>query len=430
MRSLMRLFPLLVTVLLFFSCAEENPSNPTDEPPITSGPDTVTVLYTNDEHGWMERVDDIGGAAEMVALWKDELNFDPDGSFLVLSGGDMWTGAAISTWFNGRSMVQVMNAMGYDAAALGNHEYDFGPDTLAARAEQMDFPILAANLTEDATGTYPEYVQPYTLVIEAGHTIGIVGIANRYTYELNFEENVAGLTFGDYEDAVREAVPDAYDAGAEVVVVIAHISGNEMRALAPVVADVNGILLGGGHTNEYINEINSNVALVMANTAYKYYAATKFIFREDNTVGVMTPWLTSNDQAGVDAEIASVIAPWQTQLDTELGVVIGYASTTISRQSHLQTNMILDSWVQGPWGATIAIGNTGGFRADIPAGDVTRATVVGVLPFENDLVRVTMSGAEIVGLLQGYGGSVRMGGMTRVGSPAPRRHPHREWLEL
>jgi len=107
---------------------------------------SITLLYTNDEHGWMEAFEDYGGAAGMAYLWNNNENYTEDGNFLILSGGDMWTGPALSTCFEGESMTSVMNAMNYDAAAVGNHEFDFGIGGIAERAEQAHFPFLAANI--------------------------------------------------------------------------------------------------------------------------------------------------------------------------------------------------------------------------------------------------------------------------------------------
>src|SRR5690606_9568257 len=112
------------------SAEQETASQPTAAPtptnlpvattaPVTAdapaGPMTITIFYTNDEHGWMEGMAEGEGAASMLANWQ-EAGYDPDGPYLALSGGDMWTGPAISTWFEGEGMVEVMNGMGYAAA--------------------------------------------------------------------------------------------------------------------------------------------------------------------------------------------------------------------------------------------------------------------------------------------------------------------------
>ena len=111
----------------------------------------LTVLYTNDEHGWMAPTERSGGAAGMLQRWRDDEGFTEDGPFLIVSGGDLWTGPALGTWFDGESMVDVMNTMGYHAATLGNHEFDFGREGLRLRADQAEFAFLGANVIDADT---------------------------------------------------------------------------------------------------------------------------------------------------------------------------------------------------------------------------------------------------------------------------------------
>ena len=122
------------------------PAAATTAAPVNTEPQTLTVLYTNDEHGWMAGEEKHGGAASMMYLWTTEEGYTEEGSYLIVSGGDTWTGPAISSWFDGESMVEVMNEMGYDAAAIGNHEFDYGVDGLERRAAQAEFPYLSANI--------------------------------------------------------------------------------------------------------------------------------------------------------------------------------------------------------------------------------------------------------------------------------------------
>lgn len=111
----------------------------------------VILLYTNDEHGWMAPTERSGGAAGMLQRWRDDEGFTEDGPFLIVSGGDLWTGPALGTWFDGESMVDVMNTMGYHAATLGNHEFDFGREGLRLRADQAEFAFLGANVIDADT---------------------------------------------------------------------------------------------------------------------------------------------------------------------------------------------------------------------------------------------------------------------------------------
>ncbi|MBN1582853.1 MAG: bifunctional metallophosphatase/5'-nucleotidase, partial [Anaerolineae bacterium] len=140
-------------VLLVLACTTTpDGSEPVSTETVQGGQDVrrLVILYTNDEHGWMEAAGEMGhetgGAAELLGLWRDKEGYTRDGPYLILSGGDMWTGPAISTWFAGEPMAEAMNVMGYGAAAVGNHEFDFGLDGLRARSAQATFPFLSANI--------------------------------------------------------------------------------------------------------------------------------------------------------------------------------------------------------------------------------------------------------------------------------------------
>lgn len=133
----------------------------------------IVLLHTTDEHGWMEPYQGYGGASGMWRLWQRREGYRPDGPYLVLSSGDMWTGPAISTTLLGESMVDVMNAMGYRAAALGNHDFDFGQDIIRQRSRQAAFPFLGANIVLRGTDRPSDYVQPNALIDVNGVRVGV-----------------------------------------------------------------------------------------------------------------------------------------------------------------------------------------------------------------------------------------------------------------
>ena len=216
----------------------------------------LTILYTNDEHGWMEGTAPDATAADLAGLWREEEGFDPNGPYLLLSGGDMWTGPAISTWFEGQSMVEVMNAMGYAAAAVGNHEFDFGLPALRNRAAAATFPFLSANIRTRSDNTTPtdQGIERFVVREVNGIQIGIIGLTTTLTPETTKPDNVAGFVFLDYETALREVVPEAIAAGAELIVVPGHVCQGELTRLARQIADLGVHFLGGGHCNELFAE--------------------------------------------------------------------------------------------------------------------------------------------------------------------------------
>ena len=199
----------------------------------------LTVLYSNDEHGWMEGREPGLGAADLLGLWREKEGYSEDGPFLLLSGGDHWTGPAISTWFEGEGMVEVMNTMGYDATAIGNHEFDFGLDNLERRVRQANFPYLAANIQWKASETLPYElgILAFTTTVVNDLTIGIIGLSTTNTPSTTNPVNIVDLSFMEYEPVLRDAVEQLEEEGLDLIFVVAHVCMAALRPLAAAVAD-------------------------------------------------------------------------------------------------------------------------------------------------------------------------------------------------
>jgi 2',3'-cyclic-nucleotide 2'-phosphodiesterase (5'-nucleotidase family) len=169
--------------------------------PEPEAPARVRIVHTNDFHGrphpqspaWAEGRA-VGGSAVLAAHF-DSARARFDGPTLVLSAGDDLQGTAISNVSWGRATIAVHNAKRYDAAALGNHEFDWGQDTLAARVRESRFPWLAANLFVAGTDRHPEWARPWVMVERGGVRTAVVGIALSTTPNIVMAGRVEGLDF-------------------------------------------------------------------------------------------------------------------------------------------------------------------------------------------------------------------------------------------
>ena len=362
----------------------------------------ITILYTNDEHGWMAGTEAEANAATLMGLWQTAEQYQPDGNFLLLSGGDMWTGPAISTWFQGASMAEVMNAMGYDAAAIGNHEFDFGLEALQARAAESDFPFLSANIRYKEDGTTPEDlgIRPYIVITVNEIQVGIIGLTTTRTPTTTNPVNVADFDFIDYETALREVVPQAKAAGAEMIVVPGHICRAELEILAEAVADLGIHLLGGGHCNElFASEIN-DIVLLEGGTALASYAHATFAFDTANDTVVSAEYGVQSNSGGMAAPaVEEIVMRWQEEADAELNRTIGYSEQGLIRRSEGMQSLITEAWLWAYPTADVAITNLGGMRADLPPGEISLADVVGVMPFENVIVELVLTGEQVETML-------------------------------
>ncbi|MAT98940.1 MAG: hypothetical protein CL608_17490 [Anaerolineaceae bacterium] len=359
----------------------------------------ITILYTNDEHGWMAGSQAGASAANLMGLWRTAEGYQPDSdNFLLLSGGDMWTGPAISTWFQGQSMAEVMNAMGYDAAAVGNHEFDFGLEALQTRAAESEFPFLSANIRTKSDGTTPEDlgIRPYTIITVNDIQVGIIGLTTTSTPVTTNPVNVAEFDFIDYETALREVVPQVKAAGAEMIVVPGHICQAELESLAQEVADLGIHLLGGGHCNELLATELNGIVLLEGGTAFAGYAHATFHFdTASDTVVAVDYDVRPNSGGTADPIVESIIMRWQEEADAELNRTIGYSEQGLVQRSQGMQSLITEAWLWAYPTADVAITNLGGMRTDLPPGDITLADVVGVMPFDNVIVELQLTGEQL-----------------------------------
>jgi len=360
----------------------------------------IVILYTNDEHGWMEPNDKNGGAPGLMGLWKNSDNFQIDGPFLVLSGGDMWTGPAISTLTSGKSMVEVMNILGYSAAALGNHEFDFTIDTLRSRLSEMDFPILAANIREKETGKRADFTLPYIIKEVNDISIGIIGLTSLSVPTTTKPANITEYIFTPYARELRKIVPHVKSEGAELIILIGHLCHDEMRELAPLARDFGIPLIGGGHCHQVFEENFEGVTLIQSGSQYDNYAKVELFFDDfADTVISISSSVHANPDSIRDISTESVVAKWRNRLDKTLTEVIGYTSSDISGKSPEMQNMITDSWLFVYPSAQIALTNTGGIRQSIPKGYITNEMIFGLLPFQNNILELDLRGSELLDCL-------------------------------
>ena len=245
---------------------------------------------------------------------------------------------------------------------------------------------------------------------------GIIGLSSQETPQTTMPSNVADFAFTPYDEALEAVAPQARADGAELLVVVGHLCGAELSALIPTAADLGITVLTGGHCHaQQTSRVVNGLALLQTGSFLDAYARVDIDL--DATTGqVLSVQADLRDNIGgkPDAEIAAIVDRWRDKTDQALSQVIGYAKTEIARQSNAMYNMVTDAWLKAYPTADVALCNRGSFRQSIPAGEITLKTIVGVLPFDNVLIDVELTGAQLIENIQCCNPAV--GGMTTRGS--------------
>ena len=360
----------------------------------------VTFLHTNDEHGWLVPEDDSGGATGIFSHWRKAEAVDHDPNLLLVSSGDLWTGPALSTCFAGESTIDVMNAMGYRAAAIGNHDFDNGVDVLRLRAAQANFPFLSANIKYKESGSTPDFARPYILIPVNGVNVALVGLT---TFETPFDtrpEHVSAFDFLSYDDTLRRVVPQVKAEGADVIVVLGHVASSELRALAHTARELGISILFAGHTHEETLETVEEVLLVQSSYFMRGYTRVDLYYDlETDRIVNMSPVFYRNKPGSEDHELKTRVQEWRNRSDKALWQKIGYSSTKISRHSEEMGKLLGKSWLAAYPSAQVTLASYRYIQALLP-GNLSPASIISMLPEEVKLLDLTLSGKSLLEIIE------------------------------
>ncbi len=299
-------------------------------------------------------------------------------------------------------MVELMNAMEYDATAVGNHEFDFGLDNLQQRMQQADYPYLGANISwkPQVDMEIPFEFLPSTIVELNDLRIGIVGLSTTETPQSTNPINVRELDFTDYEAALRGAVAGMASEDVDMLFVVAHVCMAELEPLAEKIVDLDISLIGGGHCNELVAQKIGETVLLEGGSNFRSYAKAKFTYDIESDGIVAAEFeMVMNKNGSVDSVTEELVAKWRARADADLDAVLGYSPITLQRGDERLQRLVVSSWLAADASADIAINNSPALRGPLPRGEVTLGDIVGIMPFENSIVAVELTGNQIVQIL-------------------------------
>jgi 2',3'-cyclic-nucleotide 2'-phosphodiesterase/3'-nucleotidase len=372
----------------------------------------VRVLATHDFHGALRPTTytwsdgrPVGGAIAVKAV-MDQLEADCACPTVRLDGGDQMQGTLESNLTMGASAVAVLNAIGVDAAAVGNHELDWGVDTLLARQREARYAWLAANVFHVNTRTRPEWARPYAIVERAGARIGVIGYATVRTPRTLRPEVTRPYEFRSGYAAIRDALDAVWREHPDFVAIVAHAGGDcspggcagEMVDLARQLPPGRVHVIVGGHDHAAGDGVVNSIPIVRAGSNGRAVAVVD-LNRRDNGVHTfsMVRQTVYADNVPPDAAMVDVVAPFLVAADARQKEVVTtldepfLASPTGDRRLGL---LIADA-ARLSASADVGLHNPGGVRADLTRGQVSYGDLHRVLPFDNAVVRLKLSGRQL-----------------------------------
>ena len=405
---------------------------------------TLSIVGTNDLHGGLFPRDGRGGLALLGGHLKNlrAARARDGGGVVLVDAGDMFQGTLESNTGEGAAVIAAYNALGYTAAAMGNHEFDFGPvgpavtprspaddprGALKARAREAAFPILAANVIDSATSASVSWpnVHPTAMVRVAGITVGIIGVMTRGALSATMPANVKGLAIAPLAETIRTHAATLRQRGAQVVVVSAHAGGRctefdrpedlsscegqseifqVARALPAGAVDA----IVAGHSHAPIGHVVAGIPITESYSNGRAFGRVDLSIdrRTGRVTGkqVFAPRdLVAGDYEGAavvpDPAIDRILAPVGETVRAIRARPIGVTvDTPIRRLSPISPlgHLFSDAMLAAVPGADAALNNSsGGLRADLPAGPLVYGSVFEVMPFDNLLLQIRLTGKEL-----------------------------------
>ena len=378
---------------------------------------TIRIISTNDFHGALEPRPDgnfgmRGGAAQVAAMIRQaEAECSGPCASIYLDAGDEFQGTPESNLAYGRPVTELFNQLGLAASAIGNHEFDWGQDTLRARMREAHYAMLGANIHFTGGASVP-WIRADTIVVRGGVKIGIVGIATPLTPHTTKASNVAGLRFDDPVAAVNEHAKSLRARGAELVIVVEHDGAfcdraagcrGEIIDLAQRITEpVDAIV--SGHTHSLVNTTVRGIPIVQAMSSGRAIGVIDLpVNPADRANTHEYVRIVKSDSIAPDPAAETILRSAAQSVAPVVARPIATLAENMPRRGdqYALGNLIADAQ-RAAAGADVAVMNNGGIRTELRAGPVNYGELFEVQPFGNMLVRLTVGGRELRRYLESF----------------------------
>jgi 5'-nucleotidase / UDP-sugar diphosphatase len=410
---------------------------------------TLHVLHINDLHSRIEQVNAggsncsskdaeenkcFGGVARVATKineLRDQLRAEGK-NVIVIDAGDQFQGSLMYTTYKGAVEAEMMEKIGFDAMAVGNHEFDDGPEALAAFLDKVTFPVISGNIDVSQSNVLAGRVQNHVVLEVGGEKIGLISALATDTVETSSPG--PNVIFTDEIESLSADVAALTAEGVNKIIAVNHVGYRKDQEIAAKVAGVDAVI--GGHSHTYLSatdpkrqgpyptwvdaEAGGIVPVVQAG-AYSLYLghleltfddAGELVFAGGNTIVLDSSVAQDEAISARIKELAGPIEEVKARVVAEATEALDGERETCRQVECAMGNIIAEAMLDRvkDQGVTIALQNGGGVRASIDAGPVTMGEVLTVLPFQNTLSTFQVTGETIVAALENGVSTLEDGG--------------------
>lgn len=397
MKKTFNLLLILLGLFIIFGCDEDNP--------IPEEVNTVNILTINDSHGSFVTDEYPGMDKVSAAINSLEATY---GRFIKIANGDIFQGSYVSNVNYGKPMLEALNLLGFHAFVLGNHEFDWGLDKIAAYKDgdpdngEADFPFLAANIVYKETGERLPWTEDYVVVENNGYRVGIIGLIGSNLENSIASDMVADYEFLDSKPIVQELSLKLRDEeDCDVVVVATHNYYDfEIRSFVrlPEESRVDAIICGHSHQKVSDSRMRSDgyqVPVIQCDDKNETVGAIVIEMSEDKTPVKANVLHKEPGDYYQDKKLSDLIKKYSRDIE-EGNRAIGYTTEFLSegRVGRETVKALCEKY-----GVDVAFINTGGVRESLKTGIIKVKDIYEVYPFNNRVIVTAISGVELTRLI-------------------------------
>ncbi|SDX25274.1 5'-nucleotidase/hypothetical protein [Lutibacter oricola] len=393
-------FYLLLLVIITFSCSNQN-DNPTILNEQEDGNKELTIFHINDIHG------SIDNFSKIKYIVDEERK---NNNVLFVCGGDTFSGNPVvdNHAEKGYPMIDLMNKVGINAAAIGNHEFDYGEAVLKNRLEQSNFDWLCANInTKNSSIKQPKAYKTITI---NGVTVTILGLiqtkeGNNGTIPSTHPLRVKNFTFTNYAEIISDYANLKNDENSDLYIALTHLGYSSDISLARKYPYFDIIIGGHSHTSDYREE--NGTYIYQAGSKLKNIGKIKVTIDKNGAISTKYELINLSDATNLNQSVQEDIETYNHQ--PELDVVIGYAEASHNRNEvgNFYTEALLKEL-----NADLTFHNSGGIRNTLDKGDITIREIYSIDPFNNGSVTYSMTIKEVKTFLKENGDGFHYAGLT------------------